>query len=111
MSHDELQFSLSIFFDDSFTMKELNIFKLVSSSLQQIKFNAINENIFYKITNRFSVENISVITLNKTFNIIEKFSRFVIVVNTVKSLNVIILKNKFRDVCCVNCVIYYFLYS
>ena len=76
-------------------MKELSIFEFVLNSLQQIKLNAINKNIFYKIINKSFIKNAFVIASNKTFNIIEKFSRLVIVVNIIKSLNVIVLKNKF----------------
>ena len=84
-----------ISYDDSFTMKELSVFELTLSSSQQIKLNAVNEDILHKITNRFFVESASAIVFDKAFNIAEKSLRFVVAVDIVKSLNVIVLKNKF----------------
>ena len=75
-------------------MKKLSIFKIILSSLQQIELNAINENIFYKIINKFFVESVFVIVFDKIFNIVKKLSRFIVAADIIKSLNIIVLKNK-----------------
>ena len=91
-------------------MKELSISELVLSSSQQIELNAVNEDTFHKITNKFSAESASMIASDKAFNTVEGFSRFVVAADTVKSLNVIVLESKSRDVYCINCAMYYLLY-